>query len=247
MRQPMLRWRMLRHGAHHVNRRSLSGSSARPTSTRCSPSSCSNSSRSSGRWPMTPGLRSRGCTSISVRVMLMSPHRTSSRPSACSCFAHAASRCQELELRRIVLAAVRHVDRSEHEVAERGLHDARFHVEIGMAERRLGIEQALPDVQRHARVGAQAVPVDVIVRELAALGDLRGLRLQLLQAHDVGPVALQPLAELRLARADAVDVPGGNFHIAANRNSDDRRRPATASKGVLHTGTMLLGGRAPDW
>ena len=30
----MLRWRMLRHGAHHVNIWSLSGSSARPTSTR---------------------------------------------------------------------------------------------------------------------------------------------------------------------------------------------------------------------
>ena len=30
----MLRWRMLRHGAHHVNRPSFSGSTARPRSTR---------------------------------------------------------------------------------------------------------------------------------------------------------------------------------------------------------------------
>src|SRR5439155_19070556 len=45
------------------------------------------------------------------------------------------------------------------------------------------------------------------------LGNLRKLGLQLLQAHDVGLVALHPLAKLRLARADAVDVPGGDFHF----------------------------------
>lgn len=90
MRQPMLRWRKLRQGAHHVKRLGLSGSSVRPTSARCSPS-FSNSSRSSGRCPMRLGWRSFGCTSTSLRVTFMSPHSTSSCPSSCSCLAHAAS------------------------------------------------------------------------------------------------------------------------------------------------------------
>ena len=73
---------------------------------------------------------------MSARAMLMSPHRISSRP----CFVQRACPCgeasQEVELRRIVLAAVGHVDRREHEVAELRLDDARLHVEVGMAERR---------------------------------------------------------------------------------------------------------------
>src|SRR5688572_21770543 len=36
---------------------------------------------------------------------------------------------QEIQLRRVILAAVGHVDRSEHQVAERRLHDTRFHIE----------------------------------------------------------------------------------------------------------------------
>ena len=51
--------------------------------------SCANSSRSSGRWPITSGLRSRGCTSISARAMLRSPQSTSSRPSVVQRRAHA--------------------------------------------------------------------------------------------------------------------------------------------------------------
>src|SRR5207237_3315554 len=84
---------------------------------------------------------------------------------------------------------------------------------LGVAERGLGVEQALPDVQRHAGVGAKAVPISVVVLELHLLGNLPSLRLQLLQAHHVRAVALHPLAQLHLARADAVDVPGGDFHF----------------------------------
>jgi len=69
------------------------------------------------------------------------------------------------------------------------------------------------DVKRHAGVGAKPVPVRVVVLELDLLGNLRKLGLQLLQAHDVRPVALHPFAKLRLARAHAVDVPGGDFHF----------------------------------
>ena len=81
-----------------------------------------------------------------------------------------------------------------------------------MAERGLGVERVLAHVQRHAGVRAQAVPEHVVVVELALQRDLPELGLQLLQAHDVGPVAREPFAELRLARADAVDVPGGDLH-----------------------------------
>ena len=64
-----------------------------------------------GRCPIISALRSLGCTSISARAMLMSPHSTSSRPSSCSAspWPQAPSRT---DLRRIVLASVRHVDRT---------------------------------------------------------------------------------------------------------------------------------------
>ena len=86
----MFRCRMFRHGAHHVNRRSLSGSTCRPTSTSPCPSIFSISSRSSGSCP-TIGLRSTGCTSTNVRATLKSPHSTRCFPLACSAPAHASS------------------------------------------------------------------------------------------------------------------------------------------------------------
>ena len=135
MRQPMLRLRMSRHGGHHVNSAALSGSSARATSTSASPSNASKSARSSSRWPMTSGLRSLGCTSMSARAMLMSPHRTG-RGLPRAALSPSRRGMQEAELRRIVLAAVGHVHRSEHEVAERDLHDARLHVEVRDARTR---------------------------------------------------------------------------------------------------------------
>src|SRR4051812_32027159 len=78
-------------------------------------------------------------------------------------------------------------------------------------ERHLG-ECGFLHMQRHAGVRPQPVPVDVVVRVRAGGGHLPRLRFQLLQAHHIGSVALQPLAELRRARADAVHVPGGDLH-----------------------------------
>src|SRR3954462_6644317 len=119
----------------------------------------------------------------------------------------------EGELRRVVLAAVRHVDRGEDPIADRRLHDARLHVELGMAECRRGVERRLAHVQRYSGVGAQAVPEHMVVVELTLQRDLSELGFQLLQAHDVGPVlAREPFAELRLARPDAVDVPSADLH-----------------------------------
>ena len=56
------------------------------------------------------------------------------------------------------------------------------------------------------------MPEHVVILELALGRDLGRLGLQLLEADDVGPVARQPFAELGLARADAVHVPGCDFH-----------------------------------
>src|SRR5205823_3577782 len=103
---------------------------------------------------------------------------------------------------------VRDVDGGEYEIAERRVDDARLHVEFGMAE--LGcFEELATDVERYAGIAACAVPECVIVGELAAVGHLIGPCLDLLQTNDVGTIALQPVAELRFACADAVDVPGG--------------------------------------
>src|SRR6266542_6926635 len=122
---------------------------------------------------------------------------------------------EECELGRIVLAAVRHVDRCDNPVADLDLDDARLHVELGVTPLRIGVEQVPAHMQGHAGITSAAVPVRVVVGELAALGTLRRLRLDLLQADDIRLVALEPVADLRLPRANAVDVPGRNLHRGA--------------------------------
>src|SRR5256885_15994491 len=59
----------------------------------------------------------------------------------------------------------------------------------------------------------------MVARKLAFVGDLRRLGLQLLQAHHVRAFALQPLAELRRSCANAVDVPGRDFHSCSAAGS----------------------------
>src|SRR5262249_31682429 len=143
------------------------------------------------------------------------------------------------DLRGVVLAAVGNVDRGDHQIVQRTLHDARLDVEVGMAEFRF-LQQFALEVQRHARIASAAVPEGVVIAELAALRHLVGTRFDLLQAHHVGAVALQPLAKLRLARANAVDVPGGYFHAgsdvtlvpAANRTAIRRRRRIALATGA---------------
>ena len=89
-------------------------------------------------------------------------------------------------------------------------------VEGGMRERRALGQTACAHVQRHARVALRAVPVAPVALELAEPDrQLVGRRLDLLQADDVGLLALEPLLQLRLPRADAVDVPGGDLHRTA--------------------------------
>src|SRR5918999_4802466 len=89
-----------------------------------------------------------------------------------------------------------------------------------MAVDRIVGEQLLAKLQRHAGVALAAVPVRMIFGELAELRNLIRFSLQLLQAHDVGLLAIQPLPELGSAGADAVDVPGSDFHTTASREVD---------------------------
>ena len=195
MRQPMLRWRMLRHGGHQREEprrcRDPWRGRRRPDARRAASRS---SARSSGRWPMTPGLRSRGCTSMSVRATLMSPQSTSSRPVVVQPRAPIApAQFRKSSFAVVVLAAVGHVDRGEDDVAD--LRRARCATPCrrpGWREHGPRSERFLLDVERNPGIRAQAVPEDVVVGELALARDLRGLGLQLLQAENVGPLAAPP-------------------------------------------------------
>src|SRR6185295_15969313 len=106
--------------------------------------------------------------------------------------------------------------------------------------------------QRNAGIPACAVPERVVVGELAAVRHLVGPCLDLLQAHDVGSVAFQPVAELRLAGANAVDVPGGDLHgdvaailsrsIAAPRGCPGPKRRACLLAELLDSLRVELDG-----
>ena len=209
----MLRCRMLRHGAHQVNRPSLSGSSVRPTSTRPLPMIRSRIARSSGSWPMARGFRSFGCTSRSVRATFRSPHSTSGPSGSPAARGVGVHRLEELHLGGEVLAAVRHVDRRDgHAAADLGGDDPVLVVERGVGKRRPLGRERLADVQGDAGVALVAVPVAPVALHLAESGrHLIGCGLDLLQADDVRSLARDPLLHLRLPRADAVDVPGGDL------------------------------------
>ena len=224
----MLRWRMLRHGAHHVNSPSLSGSSARPTSTRPRPRMRSISARSSGSWPIARGLRSFGMhVEVGARDVQVAAEDEPAARGARTARAYASERLEEAHLRREVLAAVRHVDRRDGQVA-----DGRPR-RCGSRSRTAGCVNAgarasdrLLHVQRDAGVALAAVPVAPVALEVAERRrDLVGRGLDLLQADDVRALARDPLLDLRLARADAVDVPGGDLH----RRSDQAQSQICAA------------------
>ena len=89
----------------------------------------------------------------------------------------------------------------------------------------------------------RAVPVVPVAEHLEERrGHLVGRGLDLLQAHDVGLIARDPVAHLRLARADAVDVPGGDRQASRRDEAPvDRRRargsPRAPSRGRAPRGT----------
>ena len=79
----------------------------------------------------------------------------SSRPASRSLFPRNQP-AEEVELRRVVLVAVRHVDRGEDELAEFRLHDARLHVKRGVVNP--GRLARLSGCEAKRRIGAHAVP-----------------------------------------------------------------------------------------
>jgi hypothetical protein len=68
------------------------------------------------------------------------------------------------------------------------------------------------------------VPVRVIASQLALRWNLGRFGPQFLKAQDVGPVALDPFAELCSASTNSVHVPGGDSHVYS---------PAVRGRGQL--------------
>src|SRR4029077_20050727 len=74
----------------------------------------------------------------------------------------------------------------------------------------------LVHVQGDARVALLAVPVAPVALHAEESGrNLIGAGFDFLQADDVRAVARDPFFDLRVARPDAVDVPGGDFQKRA--------------------------------
>src|SRR4029077_4368962 len=87
-------------------------------------------------------------------------------------------------------------------------HDAAFVIEIGMREGRTLRRDRPAHVQPDARIPLGAVPVTPVAFDLAEPHwklVLSGL--DLLQAHDVGLLPLDPFLQLRLTSSETVDVP----------------------------------------
>lgn len=132
-------------------------------------------------------------------------------------------RFEKVELGRVVLAAVRNVDRREHHLAELRRDNPCLEVEVRMCQVGDIGESVAPHVQSDSRVRPRAMPIAGISLEIAeSRGDLRLGRLQLLQTDDIGLVLVDPRFYLLLPSPDPVHVPSANFHVAHLTH----RRPA---------------------
>ena len=224
---------MLRQGAHHVNRSSLSGSSACPTSTSPGPMIRTMMARSSGSCPTAFGLRSFGCTSRSVRATFRSPHTITGAPAARNVFREHVEHVEELHLRRKVLAAIRHVDGRDRSAPRRAATirasgrtaDARTRGRSG----KLAAHVQSPRNSRLRRANSARTP-----RSRRARRHLRRRRLDFLEARDVRLLGLEPVLDLGLPFADAVDVPGGDFerHCSVSNGRWRIRTIARSSRPV---------------
>src|SRR5262249_18227554 len=119
---------------------------------------------------------------------------------------------QELHLCDKIFSAIGHVHGAKKQIADLRCDDAGFEVEFRMGKNRLVSKSVAAQMQANAGIGARAMPVAAIALHLAKsrrhLGDSR---FDLLQANYVGLLALDPFEQLRLARADTVNVPSSNF------------------------------------
>src|SRR4030095_11260201 len=92
-------------------------------------------------------------------------------------------------------------------------HDSILVIERRMREARTLRREFLVHVQRHTRIALLPVPVAPVALHLAERGWnlIRG-GLDFLEAEDGRTFALDEFLELRLPRANAVDVPRRDFH-----------------------------------
>ena len=176
----------------------------------------SSSARSSGSWPIARGLRSFGCTSMSVRATLMSPHRSRAAARRRASRRERVERREEAHLGAKVLAAVRHVDRG---------HASR----PAVAPSRSGSRSRTPDARTpggrartscatcsaDAGVALRAVPVaPVALASRRARRQLIGAALISCRQRTSGCSRSIHSCSCACARADAVDVPRRDLHTA---------------------------------
>ena len=120
---------------------------------------------------------------------------------------------EELQLGVEILAAVRHVDGSEAQIADVGLHHARLVIELGVRELRPGGKRRLAQVQRDARIPFEPMPeAPVFSEQSERFRDGFGRSLDLLKTEHVRLLGLDPLQDLGRPRPNAVHVPGRNLH-----------------------------------
>src|SRR6478609_7586760 len=82
-----------------------------------------------------------------------------------------------------------------------------------MREARSLRRECLTHVERHAGIALLAVPVAPVTLHLAeSRRNLVGRGLDLLEAENIRALALDEFLQLRLTSANAVHVPGGDFH-----------------------------------
>ncbi len=186
----MFRWRRLRHGAHQVNKLSLSGSSVAPDVDQAAAEDALE------EVPLLRALADRVPlallrVNVAIRasdVQIAADHqRATGLAGQRRVLLHLP---QKAELRLVVFPAVRHVDGCDGQVAGRRLDDSRFVVERRMSKHRLLREATLPEVQADAGVRRGSVPVTPVVGETAQrFRHLLALRLELLEADDIGTLA----------------------------------------------------------
>src|SRR5205814_2564967 len=106
----------------------------------------------------------------------------------------------------------RSLRRRDDQVPELRGDDARLVIELRMDEARPARKRALAQVQGDARVAFVPVPEAPVPRKVAER-DRNVLRrgLDLLEADDVGRLALDPFQDFGRPGADPVHVPGGDL------------------------------------
>ena len=127
---------------------------------------------------------------------------------------------EEAELGAEVLAPVGDVDGGDGGAVDVGRDDAVLVIELGMPERGRGGGDSFVDEEGDAGVALEAVPVAPVFGVFAqGLGDVFAGGFGFLEADEVGRFAGEPRGDLFLPGADAIDVPGGDFHYGESAST----------------------------